>query len=117
MAAVHRFDLSVLPQDHVDILIPIVPTDEEVEQFKEHAARNNGSYDGLSVEDQFMAQLMNIERLAHKLKIMSFMAGFEESVRLIEPVSRISVFVQTGNLATQKHHRRVQVHRRSDSIP
>jgi hypothetical protein len=90
MAAVHRFDLSALPQDHVDILIPIVPTDEEIEQFKEYAARNNGTYEGLSVEDQFMAQLMNIERLAHKLKILSFMAGFEESVRLIEPVCKIS---------------------------
>jgi len=85
MAAVHRFDLSTLPQDHVDILIPIVPTDEEIEQFKEYAARNNGTYEGLSVEDQFMAQFMNIERLGHKLKILSFMAGFEESVKLIEP--------------------------------
>lgn len=88
MAAVHRFDLSSLPQDHVDILQRIVPTQEEVQQYKDYASRNDGSYDGLTVEDQFLAQLMNIERLNVKLNIMSFMAGFSETVDLIVPVGK-----------------------------
>lgn len=87
MSAVHRFDLSVLPQDHVDILLPIVPTAEEVQNYRDYATKNDGIFDGLTMEDQFLAQLMNIERLSQKLKIMSFMAGFEESVRLLVPVS------------------------------
>lgn len=87
MAAVHRFDLAALPQDHVDILMPIVPTADEVQQYKEYAAKNDDSFDALTVEDQFLAQLMNIERLSQKLLIMSFMAGFEESYNLLLPVS------------------------------
>lgn len=85
MSAVHRFDLTVLSQENVDILIPIVPTNEEVQQYKEYLAKNN-SLDGLTLEDQFLAQLMNIERLTQKLTIMSFMGGFEESYNLLIPV-------------------------------
>lgn len=86
MSAVHRFDLLALPQDNVDILLPIVPTTEEVQNFRNYAAKNDGTFEGLSIEDQFLAQLMNIERLSQKLKIMCFMAGFEETVRLLVPV-------------------------------
>lgn len=87
MSAVHRFDLTALPQDHVDILLPIVPTADEVQSYRDYAAKNEGSFEGLSMEDQFLAQLMNIERFSQKLKIMSFMAGFDESIRLLIPVS------------------------------
>ena len=69
----------------------IVPTADEVKRYKEYSAQNNGSYDGtfprripfciffalqndnftgLTIEDQFLAQLMEIERLQQKLQIM-----------------------------------------------
>lgn len=86
MSAVHRFDLEILSQENVDILIPIVPSNEEIQQYKEYMAKNNNSLDGLTMEDQFLAQLMNIERLTQKLNIMSFMGGFEESYNLLIPV-------------------------------
>uniref|UniRef100_A0A914PFE2 Formin-like protein n=1 Tax=Panagrolaimus davidi TaxID=227884 RepID=A0A914PFE2_9BILA len=85
MIAVHRLDLTLLPPELVDILLPVVPNAEEIEMYKEYAAKNNGSFEGLSIEDQFVAALIDIERLPFKLKLMSFMASFEESVRLMKP--------------------------------
>ena len=74
----------------------IVPTADEVKRYKEYSAQNNGSYDGtflrcipfcifltlqndnfkrftftgLTIEDQFLAQFVEIERLQQKLQIM-----------------------------------------------
>lgn len=44
------------------------------------------NFSDLSDEDQFLAELVKIERFDHKLKIMSFMATFDESADLLEPV-------------------------------
>ncbi|CEF67165.1 Formin, FH3 domain and Formin, GTPase-binding domain and Formin, GTPase-binding and FH3 domain and Formin, FH2 domain and Armadillo-type fold domain-containing protein [Strongyloides ratti] len=85
MAAVHRFDLKSLPAESVDILLKIIPTMEECQMFKEYALKNENNFDCLADEDQFLASLMKIERLKHKLEIMLFMASFEESAALIEP--------------------------------
>uniref|UniRef100_A0AC35G9K7 FH2 domain-containing protein n=1 Tax=Panagrolaimus sp. PS1159 TaxID=55785 RepID=A0AC35G9K7_9BILA len=63
MIAVHRLDLKLLPPELVDILLPVVPNAEEIEMYKEYAAKNNGSFEGLSIEDQFVAALIDIERL------------------------------------------------------
>lgn len=43
----------------------------------------------LSEEDQFLAQLVKIERFELKIKIMSFIATFDESADLLEPVTSI----------------------------
>ncbi|KAE9555097.1 hypothetical protein FO519_001672 [Halicephalobus sp. NKZ332] len=83
--AVHRCDLTLFPAELVDILLPMVPNEEEITTFKEYALNNSDSYEALSPEDKFVAGLINIERLPFKLKIMSFMASFEESVRLLRP--------------------------------
>uniref|UniRef100_A0A915ERH0 Formin-like protein n=1 Tax=Ditylenchus dipsaci TaxID=166011 RepID=A0A915ERH0_9BILA len=104
MAAVHRFDLSALPQDNVDILVPIVPTSDEVQLYKDYAARNEGSFEGLSLEDQFLAQLMKIERLSQKLSIMSFMAGFGETVKLLVPqIQRVTAASKSIKEANSFH--------------
>uniref|UniRef100_A0AC35TXE7 Formin-like protein n=1 Tax=Rhabditophanes sp. KR3021 TaxID=114890 RepID=A0AC35TXE7_9BILA len=85
MAAVHRFDLNALSGECVDILLKIVPSPEEMAMFKEYGAGNNNSFELLTDEDQFMGQLMKIERLKHKLGVMAFMASFDESVELVDP--------------------------------
>jgi hypothetical protein len=48
MSAVHRFDLTGLSQDQVDILMKIIPTPDEVKKYKEYGAQNNGCFDGLN---------------------------------------------------------------------
>uniref|UniRef100_A0A914YXX9 Formin-like protein n=1 Tax=Panagrolaimus superbus TaxID=310955 RepID=A0A914YXX9_9BILA len=102
MIAVHRLDLKLLPSELVDILLPVVPNTEEIEMYKEYAAKNNGSFEGLSIEDQFVAALIDIERLSFKLKLMSFMASFEESVRLMKPslmnLTAASTSIKEANL-------------------
>uniref|UniRef100_A0A915M5W7 Formin-like protein n=1 Tax=Meloidogyne javanica TaxID=6303 RepID=A0A915M5W7_MELJA len=91
MSGVHRFDLSVLSPDQVEILLPIVPTQDECTKLKEFASSNqnpsnlNNPWELLTAEDQFLAQLMGIERLSQKLLIMKFMGDFNDSVRLLIP--------------------------------
>ncbi|CAK5091774.1 unnamed protein product [Meloidogyne enterolobii] len=91
MSGVHRFDLSVLSPDQVEILLPIVPTQDECTKLKEYASSNqnssnlNNPWELLTAEDQFLAQLMGIERLSQKLLIMKFMGDFNDSVRLLIP--------------------------------
>lgn len=57
----------------------------EILKFKDYESEHKGFSD-LSEEDQFLAQLVKIERFEHKIKIMSFMATFDESADLLEPV-------------------------------
>ncbi|VDK19953.1 unnamed protein product [Anisakis simplex] len=84
MSAVHRMDLEALPPESVDILLKIAPTQDEMTRFRRYEADHKNTSD-LSEEDQFLAQLVKIERFEHKVKIMSFMATFEESADLLEP--------------------------------
>ncbi|VDO83038.1 unnamed protein product [Onchocerca flexuosa] len=85
MSAVHRMDLTALVPESVDILIKIAPTHEEIVKFKEYELEHK-NFSDLSEEDQFLAELVKIERFEHKIKIMSFMATFDESADLLEPV-------------------------------
>lgn len=57
-----------------------------MQKYRQYEAEHKSTAD-LSEEDQFLAHLMKIERFEHKVKIMSFMATFEESANLLEPVS------------------------------
>ncbi|VDD85180.1 unnamed protein product, partial [Enterobius vermicularis] len=84
MSAVHRMDLTALPPESVDILLKIAPNQEEMQKYRQYEAEHKSTAD-LSEEDQFLAHLMKIERFEHKVKIMSFMATFEESANLLEP--------------------------------
>ena len=70
----------MLNPDQVEILLPIVPTPDECTKLREYASsnsnNNNNPFESLTVEDQFLAQLMGIERLSQKLLIMKFMGDF-----------------------------------------
>lgn len=85
MSAVHRFDLNVVASDQVEILLPICPTPDECTKLREYAMQHNNSFDGLTLEDQFLAELMSIERLVQKLMIMKFMGDFGDNIRLLVP--------------------------------
>uniref|UniRef100_A0A158R454 Formin-like protein n=1 Tax=Syphacia muris TaxID=451379 RepID=A0A158R454_9BILA len=84
MSAVHRMDLTALPPESVDILLKIAPNQEEIQKYRQYESEHKALSD-LSEEDQFLTDLIKIERFEHKVKIMSFMATFEESANLLEP--------------------------------
>uniref|UniRef100_A0A7E4VZU6 GBD/FH3 domain-containing protein n=1 Tax=Panagrellus redivivus TaxID=6233 RepID=A0A7E4VZU6_PANRE len=109
MMAVHRFDISLLPAELVDILIPVLPSTEEIQMYNEYSAQNNGSFEGLSLEDQFVASLVGIERLQFKLKVMSFMASFDESSRLIKPSLMSLTAASTALKEAKKFHKVLEV--------
>jgi hypothetical protein len=83
--AIHRLDLDVLSPDKVDILQRILPTADEEKALRDYE-QSKKPIDALTVEEQFVYQLSKIERCAHKLQIMLFMANFDESAKLIQPV-------------------------------
>lgn len=73
--------------DEVDILSRMISqSQDEAQAFQQYAQENNG-IEGLSLDEQFVWKLQNIERVETKLKLMTFMSEFVEMIKKIEPVS------------------------------
>ncbi|KAF8359401.1 frl-1 [Pristionchus pacificus] len=81
MAAVHQMDVTHLNGEKVDILLRIMPSQEERTIFE----ACNEDMDNYTEEDRFVKSLCEIERLDHKLRVMQSMMSFEENVTLLEP--------------------------------
>lgn len=93
MSAIHKLNLSQLSPDEVDILTRMLSqSQDEAKAFAQFAQENNG-IEGLSVDEQFVWKLQNIERVGTKLKLMTFMSEFGEMVKKIEPVSFLVNFL------------------------
>ncbi|GMR42238.1 hypothetical protein PMAYCL1PPCAC_12433, partial [Pristionchus mayeri] len=81
MAAVHQMDVTHMNGEKVDILLRIMPSQEERSAFEEC----NEDMENYTEEDRFVKSLCEIERLDHKLRVMQSMMSFEENVSLLEP--------------------------------
>ncbi|ESP01673.1 hypothetical protein LOTGIDRAFT_139357 [Lottia gigantea] len=82
--AIHGLDLQRLSLDMVDILLTILPNDQEMKAYREYEKQRK-SVDILSDEDKFMLQLAKVERLSQKLTIMSFVGNFYDSLHHLQP--------------------------------
>ncbi|KAI6175235.1 Formin-like protein [Aphelenchoides fujianensis] len=85
MSAVHNLNLGALNADQVDILSRMNHLcQEDMKAFEQHAKENNG-VEGLSLDEQFVWKLQNIERVETKLKLMTFMSECQEMVKKVDP--------------------------------
>ncbi|KAI6233835.1 Formin-like protein [Aphelenchoides fujianensis] len=57
---------------------------EDMKAFEQYAKENNG-VEGLSLDEQFVWKLQNIERVETKLKLMTFMSECQEMVKKVDP--------------------------------
>jgi formic-like protein len=56
--ALNNFDMQVLAQDYVEVLLRIMPSEEEIKKYKEYD-REKKPVDVLTDEDKFLLQVMN----------------------------------------------------------
>ncbi|CAK9292897.1 unnamed protein product [Gordionus sp. m RMFG-2023] len=84
MKAINNLDLKVLDLETVDILLRMLPTENEKKAYKTYESEGK-PITKLTPEDKFLQQLCKVERLHNKLSIMSFMGNFHETVHLITP--------------------------------
>ncbi|KAK6165836.1 hypothetical protein SNE40_022673 [Patella caerulea] len=82
--AIHGLDLKRISLDMVDILLTILPNDQEMKAYREYEKARK-QIDLLSDEDKFMLQLAKVERLSQKLTIMSFVGNFYDSLHHLQP--------------------------------
>lgn len=83
--AVNDLDLTQLSLENVEILQKMIPTEQEVKNYREYTVEKR-DVNLLTEEDKFMMQLAKVDRLASKLSIMNYMGNFVDSLHLISPV-------------------------------
>ncbi|XP_033762894.1 formin-like protein isoform X1 [Pecten maximus] len=84
MKAINSIDLKRLSLDLVDILLTIMPNEQEVKAYKQYE-RDRKPKERLTDEDRFMCMFCKVERLSQKLNIMSFIGNFQDSIHHLTP--------------------------------
>lgn len=72
----------------MDILTRMISQSQDEAQAFQHYTQENNGIEGLSLDEQFVWKLQNIERVETKLKLMMFMSEFAEIIKKIEPVRK-----------------------------
>ncbi|CAD5216547.1 unnamed protein product [Bursaphelenchus okinawaensis] len=108
MGAIHRLDLKALTFDEVDILLRIMVNDDEIKLFNQFASENDG-IDKLSLDEQFVWKLHNIERVTTKLKLMAFMSEYEDTMKRIEPELSKVTMASKSVIESQKFRQVLEV--------
>lgn len=74
----NSFDIENLPLDNIEILLRMVPNQQEIQAYKEYEISGK-PINELTDEDKFLFQLSKVDRLEQKLKIMFFMKNLAPS--------------------------------------
>ncbi|CAG5120372.1 unnamed protein product, partial [Candidula unifasciata] len=82
--AINGLDIKKLSLDIVDIMLTILPNDQEMKAYKIFE-RDRRPVSVLSDEDKFMLQMVKVERLTPKLQIMSFIGNFYDNIHQLQP--------------------------------
>ncbi|XP_067928445.1 formin-like protein isoform X2 [Watersipora subatra] len=84
LGAITNLDSTTLCTDYIDLLLHIVPNEQEVKAFNNYEA-DGKPLSALSATDQFMIKINHIERVQTKLSIMNFIANFKDNVKHLKP--------------------------------
>lgn len=76
VSSVNRLDIDQLSLDSIEILMRMVPTAQEIKDYREFEAQGK-SIDCLTEEDKFLCQVSKIDRFEQKIKIMFYMKNLE----------------------------------------
>ncbi len=103
--AINALDIKAISMETVELLQRMVPVEAEIKAYREYSAAGK-DIEKLTEEDRLMRQFSSVERFTTKLQIMSFMASFDEIVRLVKPqVDTVSV--ASKSLRNSKKMKRV----------
>ncbi|KAL5496330.1 hypothetical protein EMCRGX_G012589 [Ephydatia muelleri] len=82
--AITQLDLSALQLEFVELLIRLVPNEEEMKKFQQFVVEKQNPKT-LPEDDRFMLELSLIDRLKSRLQIMLFMGNFEDDMAVLTP--------------------------------
>ena len=82
--AINALDIHMLSNDTVELLQRMVPVAAEIKAYREYSMAGK-DINLLTEEDRLMRQFSAVERFATKLQIMSFMASFDENIKMVKP--------------------------------
>lgn len=83
-----RYDQQALGLDFLELLERFVPSDYELKLLQNYE-KEGRPLDDLAEEDRFMMRFGKIPRLAQRISTLTFMGNFPESVKRLQPVSRL----------------------------
>lgn len=76
VSAVNRLDIEQLSLDSIEILMRMVPTDQEIQEYREYEAQCK-PLEALTDEDRFLCQMGKVDRLEQKVRIMFYMKNLD----------------------------------------
>ena len=79
VTGVRNLDTDVVSQDITEVLVQLLPSDEENQIFKKFE-NDRGDYESLPHEDIVLLKLSRIRRLSEKIKVLDFMSCFQVSI-------------------------------------
>ncbi|CAH0555956.1 unnamed protein product [Brassicogethes aeneus] len=82
--AINMLDLKQLSLENVELLMRMVPTEQENKLYKEYVQEKK-NINLLTEEDKFLLQLTKVDRISAKLSIMNYIANFYDNIHLITP--------------------------------
>ena len=103
--AINALDTATLNVETVELLQRMVPLEVEVKAYREYTMAGK-DVEKLTDEDKLMRQFSAVERFATKLQIMSFMASFDENIKMVKPQVD-TVAVASKSLRSSKKMKRV----------
>lgn len=75
-AAINRLDIDELSLDSIEILMRMVPTAQEIQEYRDYEAQGK-SLECLTDEDRFLCLMGKIDRLEQKVRIMFYMKNLD----------------------------------------
>ncbi|XP_076094984.1 formin-like protein 3 isoform X3 [Mytilus galloprovincialis] len=106
--AINYIDLKTLSLDMVEILLTILPNDQEVKAFKQYE-KDRKPLDMLTDEDRFLFQLCKVERLSPKLHIMSFIGNFYDTIHNLVPQVNAVIAASMSIRSSQKVKKMLEI--------
>ncbi|XP_072105650.1 formin-like protein 1 isoform X2 [Mobula birostris] len=82
--AIEDFDMQSLNLDFMELLMRFVPTESERKLLQRYEADKKPLED-LAEEDRFMIKFSKIPKLTERMKIITFMGNFNDSLQLLLP--------------------------------
>ena len=78
--AIEQYDLSILTEENCKLLLPTMPT---VEEIKEIAAYNGDLLKDLNLADQYILIITGIIGLKERIKVILFYYNYKENIQFI----------------------------------
>ncbi|CAO1429181.1 unnamed protein product [Diamesa serratosioi] len=103
--AINTFDLTQLSLDNVELLEKVAPNEEEIILYRNYINEKK-DVNALSVEDKFLLNLINVDRMMIKLSIMSYIGNFEDRVNSLD-LQLYAVISASHSLKSSKKFHRV----------